>query len=41
MLEMLNTPRAAVAVLAFVVFLNGFLLYHYRQDLAKPLLARL
>ncbi len=36
MLEKLNTPRAAVAVLAFVVFLNGFLLYHYRQDLAKP-----
>jgi hypothetical protein len=34
--EKLNTPRAAVAVLAFVVFLNGFLLYHYRQDLAKP-----
>ncbi len=36
MLEKLNTPRAAVAVLAFVVFLNGFLLYHHRQDPAKP-----
>ena len=36
MLEKLNTPRAAVAVLAFVVFLNGFLIYHHRQDPAKP-----
>ena len=35
-LKKLNTPRTVVIVLAFVVAFNGFLLYHYRQDLAKP-----
>jgi hypothetical protein len=35
-LEKLNTPRTVIVVLAFVVVVNGFLLYLYRQDLAKP-----
>jgi phytase-like protein len=35
-LEKLNTPRAMNVVLAFVVFVYGFLLYHYWQELAKP-----
>jgi hypothetical protein len=32
----LNTPRTVIVVLAFVGVVNGFLLYLYRQDLAKP-----